>query len=466
MAYSTHCHSIIRKKFLKPLFEFFESAKHHRNCPVIDDALWLEAGVRRCLGIFQSGRDFLQQLADQHHAEIPLSTFFESLKSKRRLNLLSEILTLSRGQMRRDMPDPFAVYQCLDDFDLHAGDGHFIAAASHDKAVVRTKPKSKPKAKSKTKAKSKEKQSKTKEATASTRTSTTKYATGHLYTLDLRSHAMNHLTVADQIERNKEHEMRALKRQTADTLRQGAGKGRKVLYIWDRAGIDFQQWYQWKHRSGIYFLSRQKENMKPEVVGQHAFDPELAINAGVLADELLATSQGVSVRRVSYQDPKTEIVYHYLTNLPLSIAPGLIALLYKSRWDIEKVFDEFKNKLCETKSWASSATAKIQQAKLLCLTHNLTTLMEQEISKTHGIRNEAEYRRKAKRANEKSNEGISEGVSEKSQINSPPRSIVKHATERLTQRTVKFIRWLKNHLDLERDWEQAIARLAKIYQHS
>ncbi|MCU0750077.1 MAG: hypothetical protein MUF13_11090, partial [Akkermansiaceae bacterium] len=33
------------------------------------------------------------------------------------------------------------------------------------------------------------------------------------------------------------------------------------------------------------------------------------------------------------------------------------------------------------------------------------------------------------------------------------------AAERLTQRTVKFIRWLKNHLDLERDWDRAIARL-------
>jgi hypothetical protein len=34
---------------------------------------------------------------------------------------------------------------------------------------------------------------------------------------------------------------------------------------------------------------------------------------------------------------------------------------------------------------------------------------------------------------------------------------------RLTQRTVKFIRWLKNHIDLERDWDDAIARLAKTY---
>jgi len=35
--------------------------------------------------------------------------------------------------------------------------------------------------------------------------------------------------------------------------------------------------------------------------------------------------------------------------------------------------------------------------------------------------------------------------------------------ERLTQRTVKFIRWLKNHLELERDWNQAMARLSEIY---
>ena len=38
--------------------------------------------------------------------------------------------------------------------------------------------------------------------------------------------------------------------------------------------------------------------------------------------------------------------------------------------------------------------------------------------------------------------------------------------ERLTQRTVKFIRWLKNHLDLERDWNQAMARLTEVYSRS
>jgi hypothetical protein len=42
---------------------------------------------------------------------------------------------------------------------------------------------------------------------------------------------------------------------------------------------------------------------------------------------------------------------------------------------------------------------------------------------------------------------------------------VQHTAERLTQRTVKFIRWLKNHLDLERDWSQAIARLTETHTH-
>ena len=37
---------------------------------------------------------------------------------------------------------------------------------------------------------------------------------------------------------------------------------------------------------------------------------------------------------------------------------------------------------------------------------------------------------------------------------------------RLSRRTVKFIRWLKNHLDLERDWDEAMAKLSKVYEHS
>jgi hypothetical protein len=189
---------------------------------------------------------------------------------------------------------------------------------------------------------------------------------------------MTHLTVSDQVERKKDRDMRALKRQDILSLRQGAAKGRKVLYVWDRAGIGFRQWFKWRE-SGIYFLSREKENMKLETVGVHSFDRADRINQGVISDEMVATSVGVTERRVIYQDPETGIVYARLTNLPPAIAPGIVALLYRSRWEVEKVFDEFKNKLGEIKSWASTANAKTCQARLLCLTHNLMTLMEEQL---------------------------------------------------------------------------------------
>ena len=208
---------------------------------------------------------------------------------------------------------------------------------------------------------------------------------------------------------------------------------------WDRAGIDFRQWFEWKNQSGIYFLSREKDNMKLEVAANNPFDTTQPINTGILADEMVATSQGVSVRRVIYQDPETQIIYHYLTNLPVTIPPGLIALLYKARWDIEKGFDEFKNKLCETKAWASSPTAKNQQARLLCLTHNLMTLMEDRIRKRSGVINQTEFKRRAK-----NRARSAASAPRSSRPENPP---IHHTVERLTQRTVKFIRWLKNQLD-------------------
>jgi hypothetical protein len=37
-----------------------------------------------------------------------------------------------------------------------------------------------------------------------------------------------------------------LKRLGADTLRMGAKKRHRVIWVWDRAGIDFELWRNWK----------------------------------------------------------------------------------------------------------------------------------------------------------------------------------------------------------------------------
>jgi len=74
--------------------------------------------------------------------------------------------------------DPLKDYSELDGYDIYAGDGHYHSASVHD---IKTDGK--------------------------------KYPTLHFYSLDLRTHGLNHMTVADTKDNRKtEHDMRALKR--------------------------------------------------------------------------------------------------------------------------------------------------------------------------------------------------------------------------------------------------------------
>ena len=86
------------------------------------------------------------------------------------------------------------------------------------------------------------------------------------------------------------------------------------------------------------------------------------------------------------------------------------------------------------------------------------TLMEEKIFRETGIRNEAETKRKAQTLIDRNKNSKLKGCD--------GLTFLQKAIQRLTQRTVKFIRWLKNHLDTKRSWSQALARLAKIYATS
>ncbi len=114
----------------------------------------------------------------------------------------------------------------------------------------------------------------------------------------------------------------------------------------------------------------------------------------------------------------------------MTLAPGLIVLSYRRRWDIEKAFDEFKNKLNEKKSWASSVAAKAAQANFLCLVHNLIVLYDHELEKEN-IRNEAETERRGQRLSVRTKEVL------KAERKMP--SIIS-GVQWATQRSVKLIR--------------------------
>jgi hypothetical protein len=308
----------------------------------------------------------------------------------------------------------------LQEFDIFAGDDHFHAAAAHDRPLPG---------------------------------SAKKDAVGQFFALNLKTQALIHLAVAKQDIKHNEPDARLLKRLPTEDLRQGAPKGRKVIYVWDRAGIDFRQWHKAKKSAGIYMVSREKSNMLLDCIGLNSWDAHDPVNAGVTADEIVGTSCGVALRRVTYHCPLRNETFGFITT-ENTVRPGIIAHLYRMRWNIEKVFDELKNKLGEKKAWATSPGAKCVQALLLCLTYNLMVLCEDILQKKHKITNKAETKRRADRL-AKERERLAK---QKRQV---PQLVA--AFQSLTVRSVKFIRWLRTQLFDRRSHEPHLASLEHVF---
>lgn len=119
--------------------------------------------------------------------------------------------------------------------------------------------------------------------------------------------------------------------------------------------------------------------MKSIRCGERLFDRDAPCNAGVVSDENVGPGGGggAMLRHIAYVDPVDGTTYVHLTT-EMTLPPGILALIYKQRWDVENVFDELKSKLVEKQAWGSSPTAKSTQAPFLCLAHNLMVLLEEE----------------------------------------------------------------------------------------
>ncbi len=407
-------------KLIQPLTGLVQQCNHKRKCNTLADQEWIETGLLRTLSQEPSGRAFLQKLFDSGRSALKRSHFFESLKSKRRLKLCREVsLSLyEKTRITNRQTDPLERLAELDGYDIYAGDGHYHAAAVHDK-----------------------------------KKSGKKYPTQHFYAVDLRTNSLRHLTLADTSgNRKREHDTRALKRLDIEALRQSAPKGRKVVYVWDRGGIDFMQWFKWKHAGGIYFISREKKNMDLMVVAELGYDKKDPINAGVQRYDLVGCSAGVTMHRIVYKCPISGETYSFVTSLSC-IPPGLIAYLYKIRWDIEKIFDQVKNKLAEKKAWATSDTAKNMQAQFICIAHNLMLTLEQCLKK-EGIENGIENNRRRKRLDKAL-------ASSKTKRDKLP--VFLTTPKRPAQLSVKFIRWLRNNLYSNTPWMEAMGGLRRVY---
>jgi hypothetical protein len=116
------------------------------------------------------------------------------------------------------------------------------------------------------------------------------------------------------------------------------------------------------------------------------------------------------------------------------------------------VFDELKNKLGQKKVWATSLVAKESQALLIAITHNLLVAYEQKLE--HGLRNTDGDERRHQRTQSAERTCATAGH---------PISSLAVAIRQATQRSVKFIRWLRHAIRERLAEPAALARLHRLY---
>ncbi len=396
----------VDESFIEPAIRLVRNyCRHRRDTLALSDERFVREALRRVLGHWDSGRDFLQARQDDGE-DLARATWFGGLHSRRRADLMAEVATRSYELFDRFLQprDWLQEFPELAGRAVWAVDGHQIEHASH----AARDPKDE------------------------------LVSVGLLYGLCLHS-GLQRALLPFQGDGVRRHEWPVFKQHLPNWLAQDRG-GLLPIVIGDPAYIDVLFWFEQKRRRQSVIITREKENMKPLIIGPNGFDPQDPVNRGVETDELAGYTDA-QMRRIVYRDPLSGERFVFITT-ETTLRPGLIALLYFLRWKIEKVFDVAKNKLHQQKAWANGDTAAHLQAHCIALTHNLLTLLLATLEQA-GVRELKVERKQAARR---------KACPEAKRV--PAQEMVRHAA----QLTCQFIRLVRYYLDHKTPWRVALPR--------
>lgn len=401
-AASTHVDDLFMKPAYHILHHYTRSGREMEDG--LTDERFLRLGVLRALEGDESGRAFLQTLADQPQVDtLAKSTWFDAFHSKRRLDLVAEVAATSYQHFERELQqrDWLGAFEELKGVAVWAVDGHQIKHASH--AIKDGKGAHVP--------------------------------SGTIYGMCLHHGLMRPMS-GYYGDGQRPHEWPIFKRNWRSWLAQDSRPGMPIFVV-DPAYIETQFWIIEKIRKQAMFITREKENMKPTVYGQTAFESDDPVNKGVVADEVAGYSNAV-LRRIRYRDPATGEDFVFITTCK-SLRPGLIALLYFMRWKIEKSYDVFKNKFMVRKAWGTGKISAMAQAHFVALLHNLLTLLLARLENTGLQQNAVELRATKRR----------EKIPAENRV--PAHEMLRHAFPL----TCQFVRTVRNILRYKIPWEAA-----------
>ncbi len=392
------------ESFYEPALRLVRDYSRHRRSDLeLSDEQFLRSGIQRVLGQCDSGRDFLQGRQDRGE-HLARSTWFDALRSKRRGAMVAEVGARSYEIFSRYLAqrDWLGAFPELKDRAVWAVDGHQIAHAVH----------------------------------ASTGPKDEYVPVGGLYGMCLHSGLLRPMA-SFQGDGVRRHEFPVFKENLPRWVWQQKGKLMPIV-VGDPAYIDILYWSEQSRLRQAVVITREKENMKPTVISPYAYDPNDPVNRGVEADEMAGYAYAY-LRRIVYRDPASGERFVFITT-EKSLRPGVIALLYALRWQIEKAYDVFKNKFHQQKAWATGKTAAHTQAHLIALTHNLLTILLSNLESIGASETKVHTRTQARIASTPDEKRV------------PARERVRHAL----QLTCQFIRLLRHCLEHRTRWIDAL----------
>ena len=390
-----------------------------RSCDKLTDLDCLETHVSRVLGKYASGRDYLQSLEDGTESEsIARATYFRALHSKRRRDMISEcedaLYKVLGSEMAFSKVDHFKKFPELDEYDIASFDGHYRKHACH-----------------------------------APRDDNGKYrAVGGIFGMNMRNGLVQSIVTTD-FTVSKTNEIKAFKKRFGTSFTQK----RKMICLLDMAYWDGPYWQEAKtlKQNGMYVITLMKDSLRPTEEVALEFDQKHPYNVGVESVSEVTFKSGAISTKIVFRDPETKAKYVYLTTLS-KVHPGLVAHLYLHRWKIEKVFDVFKNKLYEQKTWADSEVSADVQASAIAMTYNLLLRKQEIVLAAEGIL-EIKLVKKQKEAMAKR---VEKAKAKGRSVH--PLVIIPH---KLFQMSAQFIRHFRNKLNSTIPWRDLIPGFEK-----
>lgn len=405
---------LIRDKLLDPALNLIPTLGHHLPNLAFSDAEFITLGVRRINTFHPSGRSFLQSARQCEVTDVSLRAYFGAASSPRRLAFLHQLNTALSGTIPTG-PDRFADFPQLAGRDVLALDGHDVRHATHEPPAPLAKGGEK----------------------------VPGSVTG-VFLRDLRTGAARVLAQTE----GHQHEWAAVKaRPWSDFLWRPQAKG--TILVIDPVAVDFAFLRGAKFKGNFTVITRTKTNLVVRKTRSLEWERDHRHNQGVLSDERVWFGEPGEFRRIRYQDPESGEVYEFLTT-EFHLPPGIIAQLYRLRWDIEKFFDACENLLAEKRAWGVGPVAAQVQNEFLALTHNLLLLMSERLETQEGIRDEkveAKY------------EAALKVRRTKARAKGRKVSYWVRALRRITRWSSQFTRWLQDAILHAWEWQEGVAKL-------